>query len=706
MYEFPFGAGQQLNLNWIINEIITLHHLLDPDWELPNFDNAFPYMNLNQLNLDWILRELKAIKDLAPSEDAQLLKMVANALIANTYNATTQYNVDDIVYRDDERRLYKCISATPAGGEPFDVNKWDEVDVGGVLTDLLVNAVTNVVTNVRYNDHKIQQEINGTYNDVINIEDTPTNVSDRLPSSKAVYNLNGALSSLDNAVDNVIVGQSYAELTDNTTAGIKPFFMKNGDTIYVTSVDGQTMKPSVLAAYDKDGNFVNQWTLNIAANRTITISGLSTDIYYVRTNAGTNGAVRVYNLTTIKNDVDSISAGSTIYDSNNPVPTLYPTNEYKCSVYAPDKTDMLPSGKTEQGFAIYNDLIFQMCADDYCIVKNLRGENISSFAITCGHGNSACFSGEFYDSSDEFPLLYVSDITGDVFVNRVTRTSATLIKTLYFDPATFGYTPQLAINFKQYLSTRNYAYVIGGNNSTPPYYPITGVTISLCDLSDLTQSGTKYIPAVLETFNINLTGDYIVLQGVKCLHDKIYLTSGAYDTTVNSIIYIIDPSQRTVENTLADFPNEFSVHELEDIDFIINPVVNTYDIIAFIREYKYYKISMPITKRVINPPDVFNSTKIESCDLDGTIKRIRITRDGWYQVRAINISVSGGCYCGICDYNADNYYAYEKDADGTYRRAITPWIYISKTQDANWFCARVWATDSTDSGIYFAPEIT
>lgn len=194
MYEFPYGGEQQLNLNWIINEIITLHKRLDPDYELPNFDNAFPYMNLNQLNLDWILRELKTIKDLAPTEDAQLLKMVANALIANTYDAETQYNVDDIVYRDNEKRLFKCITATPAGGEPFDSTKWLEVDVGEVLTDLLINGGTaNAVTNVRYNDHKIQQEINGTYSDVITIEDTPTDVSDRLPSSKAVYALNGAV---------------------------------------------------------------------------------------------------------------------------------------------------------------------------------------------------------------------------------------------------------------------------------------------------------------------------------------------------------------------------------------------------------------------------------------------------------------------------------------------------------------------------------
>ena len=254
MYEFPFGAGQQLNLNWIINEIITLHKQLDPDYELPNFDTAFPYMNLNTLNLDWILRELKAIKDLAPTEDATLLKMVANALLAETYDAATQYNVDDIVYRDNEKRLFKCITATPAGGEAWDNSKWVEIDVGEVLTDLLVNGGTpNAVTNVRYNDHKIQQEINGTYSDVIVIEDTPTNVSDRLPSSKAVYNLNGAINDINNELPVFL---------DNSPSGTVAC---NGNTFNTIATLNITPGTWAIFAYHEWQNSANQeYTLGLA----------------------------------------------------------------------------------------------------------------------------------------------------------------------------------------------------------------------------------------------------------------------------------------------------------------------------------------------------------------------------------------------------------------------------------------------------------
>ena len=66
MYFQPYGDEQQLNLNWIINEIINLHKQLDPDYETPSFDQIYPYSNLNRLNLDWVLSELKALKELAP----------------------------------------------------------------------------------------------------------------------------------------------------------------------------------------------------------------------------------------------------------------------------------------------------------------------------------------------------------------------------------------------------------------------------------------------------------------------------------------------------------------------------------------------------------------------------------------------------------------------------------------------------------------
>lgn len=129
MFNYPYGDSQQINLNWIINEIIQLHKQLDPDYEVPTFTQIYPFSETQQLNLDWILTELKTLKELAPEEDAALLKMVANALIANTYDTETAYNDGDVVYRDDEKRLYMYHVA-------WDSNYWTEIKVGEELTAL------------------------------------------------------------------------------------------------------------------------------------------------------------------------------------------------------------------------------------------------------------------------------------------------------------------------------------------------------------------------------------------------------------------------------------------------------------------------------------------------------------------------------------------------------------------------------------------
>ena len=66
MYNYPYGDNQQINLNWIISEIIALHQRLDPDYTAPTFTQIYPFSDTQQLNLDWILTELKALKELAP----------------------------------------------------------------------------------------------------------------------------------------------------------------------------------------------------------------------------------------------------------------------------------------------------------------------------------------------------------------------------------------------------------------------------------------------------------------------------------------------------------------------------------------------------------------------------------------------------------------------------------------------------------------
>lgn len=103
MFYYPFGAGQQLNLDWIIKEIIDLHKQLDPDWEGPTFNSPFPYTNLSELNLDWILQQLKELKELAPpapnisSDEVDNASTVTGETVTNALNTL---NNEKVIYLD------------------------------------------------------------------------------------------------------------------------------------------------------------------------------------------------------------------------------------------------------------------------------------------------------------------------------------------------------------------------------------------------------------------------------------------------------------------------------------------------------------------------------------------------------------------------------------------------------------------------------
>lgn len=146
MYFQPYGDEQQLNLNWIINEIINLHKQLDPDYETPSFTQVYPYSNLNRLNLDWILSELKALKELAPEPTPTIdIQAVAEALVALPFNRNKSYQVYDFISRDGE--IWRATEAIVAGGE-WDSSKWFKTKIGTDLAVLerWINTINNSLT--------------------------------------------------------------------------------------------------------------------------------------------------------------------------------------------------------------------------------------------------------------------------------------------------------------------------------------------------------------------------------------------------------------------------------------------------------------------------------------------------------------------------------------------------------------------------------
>lgn len=179
MYQYPFGDGQRLNLNWIINEIIQLRKQLDPDYTEPSFSQIYPFSDTQQLNLDWILSELKALKELAPEPTPTPeidLDEVGKALLAAEYDATKSYQKNDYITRDGE-----ILRATAATTGTYDSTKWQAVKLGD---DLAIITRWASAMDAYINSLKASQIVNDSTVDGANVDD-------------ALDNLQGAISDID-----------------------------------------------------------------------------------------------------------------------------------------------------------------------------------------------------------------------------------------------------------------------------------------------------------------------------------------------------------------------------------------------------------------------------------------------------------------------------------------------------------------------------
>lgn len=204
-----------------------------------------------------------------------------------------------------------------------------------------------------------------------------------------------------------------------------------------------------------------------------------------------------------------------------------------------------------QGIELYNDVLFQFRAsgssvvDTVCLFDYATKSDINrNMGIKSDHGDSASFSKEFYAVGDEFPLLYVTADTtpAKIYVDRVTRSGATLIKTLVF-PQSAGYYGAGAFDFDNdicYLLSykqNSYASDNDGANTT---------VVTVWDLSNLTDNGDgTHTPAYIRQFERPFI---YVMQGLAYKDGMIWVASGYGGR--QSYIYAISATDGELMHTI------------------------------------------------------------------------------------------------------------------------------------------------------------
>lgn len=239
----------------------------------------------------------------------------------------------------------------------------------------------------------------------------------------------------------------------------------------------------------------------------------------------------------------------------------------KTSLVFPAVADITAGTVTSfQGMAYCNGVVFQLYSNDVLVmVDYATGTKIAEMTIDSGHGDSIDFSNEYYNQQDEFPLAYITtDEDADeakVNIVRISRSSATLIKTLKFPLDKTGYYAAHALD-----TLNNVLYEVG--YTLESYWSSESGTnkmiVSAWDLSSLTANlDSTYTPAFINSFTIPF---FITTQG-QCFFDgKIAMVSSHYENTKTEIVFI-DVGRKRVDFVIDDLPNALKNYECEGVAF-------------------------------------------------------------------------------------------------------------------------------------------
>lgn len=214
-----------------------------------------------------------------------------------------------------------------------------------------------------------------------------------------------------------------------------------------------------------------------------------------------------------------------------------------------------------QDFDIYADVLFQLFSNNYVALINIdTGAVIASYPLSCEHGNSCQFSTEFYDPNDKYPLLYCFGYSNNlVYVNRVTDTGATLIRTYKLDTSGYRFSGGLDSKSNR-LITIHYT----NNSSTVPENNKSVITV--WDLNNTTEDSNDNTlkPTLIKQTEI---GFVPVVQGCTIFKGVLYVVSGYYPTYSYPVKITGFDEDGNVVNEITDFPQTILQSEGEGISF-------------------------------------------------------------------------------------------------------------------------------------------
>lgn len=200
-----------------------------------------------------------------------------------------------------------------------------------------------------------------------------------------------------------------------------------------------------------------------------------------------------------------------------------------------------------QGMEIYGNLMFRTVAGGRCAVYDLNTSATSLTAIgyfnlgsytgnsDTNHADCLCFSDEFYDANDPFPLLYVTAGDADhgkCFVERISRSgntfSSTLIQTITVNERQFQ-TSGLMWGFPwvQFHAYNGYLYTIGHKYRANGDF---GKSINQHIITQFNRPSSTVSSVVLTPSDIDnqwtTKYDYDYQQGCRFKDGKIYMIFG------------------------------------------------------------------------------------------------------------------------------------------------------------------------------------